>query len=87
LNGTLPAVTTSVGSVPEVILDDVTGFVTDLDVQRIADALEKLVKSAEMRRRMGTSKREFTMSNFGVDRLVNDRNLLYKKLLSIRAKS
>ncbi len=72
---------------PEVILDDVTGFVTDLDVQRIADALEKLVKSAEMRRRMGTSKREFTMSNFGVDRLVNDRNLLYKKLLSIRAKS
>ena len=83
----LPVVTTRVGSVPEVVLDGVTGFVTDLDVQEIADALEKLAKSAESRARMGASAQEFTLSNFGVDRLVNDHELLYKKLLANRAKS
>ena len=83
----LPVVTTRVGSVPEVVIDGVTGFVTDLDVQKIADALEKLAKSAELRARMGSSGQEFTLSNFGVDRLVNDHELLYKKLLANRAKS
>lgn len=83
----LPVVTTRVGSVPEVVIDGVTGFVSDLDVQEIADALEKLAKSAELRERMGASAQEFTLSNFGVDRLVNDHELLYKKLLANRAKS
>jgi glycosyltransferase involved in cell wall biosynthesis len=83
----LPVVTTRVGSVPEVVFDGVTGFVTDLDVQEIADALEKLAKSAELRARMGASAQEFTLSSFGVDRLVNDHELLYKKLLANRAKS
>lgn len=83
----LPVVTTRVGSVPEVVIDGVTGFVTDLDVQKIADALEKLAKSAELRARMGASAQEFTLSNFGVDRLVNDHELLYKKLLANQAKS
>jgi glycosyltransferase involved in cell wall biosynthesis len=83
----LPVVTTRVGSVPEVVLDGVTGFVTDLDVQEIADALEKLAKSAEFRARMGTSAQEFTLSNFGLDRLVRDHEVLYKRLLANRAKS
>ncbi len=83
----LPVVTTRVGSVPEVVIDGVTGFVTDLDVQEIADALEKLAKSTELRARMGASAQEFTLLNFGVDRLINDHELLYKKLLANRAKS
>jgi glycosyltransferase involved in cell wall biosynthesis len=83
----LPVVTTRVGAVPEVVLEGVTGFITDLDVQEIADALEKLTKSPDLRARMGTSAQEFTLLNFGVDRLVNDHELLYKKLLANRAKS
>jgi glycosyltransferase involved in cell wall biosynthesis len=83
----LPVVTTRVGSVPEVVIDGVTGFVTDLDVQKIADALEKLAISAQVRAQMGASAQEFTLSNFGVDRLVNDHELLYKKLLANRARS
>jgi glycosyltransferase involved in cell wall biosynthesis len=83
----LPVITTNVGSVPEVVLDGVTGIITSLDVQEIADALEKLAKSTDLRARMGSSGQEFTLSNFGVDRLVNDHELLYKKLLANRAKS
>ena len=83
----LPVVTTRVGSVPEVVIDGVTGIITNLDVQEIANALEKLANGAEMRAQMGASAQEFTLANFGVKRLVNDHQALYKKLIANRAKS
>ena len=83
----LPVVTTRVGSVPEVVLDGVTGIITSLEVQEIADALEKLVNSGELRAHMGATAQEFTLANFGVKRLVHDHQELYKKLLASRAKS
>jgi len=83
----LPVVTTNVGSVPEVVLNGVTGIVTGLDVQEIADALEKLLNDKVLRTKLGAAAQEFTLSNFGVKRLVHDHEELYKKLLSSRAKS
>jgi glycosyltransferase involved in cell wall biosynthesis len=83
----LPVVTTNVGSVPEVVLDGVTGLVTSLDVNEIADALENLVKDKALREQLGTAAQQFTLANFGVERLVHDHEELYKKLLSNRAKS
>ena len=83
----LPVVTTNVGSVPEVVLDGVTGLVTGLDVQEIANALEKLANDKVLRTKLGAAAQEFTMSNFGVKRLVHDHEDLYKKLLSSQAKS
>jgi glycosyltransferase involved in cell wall biosynthesis len=78
----LPVVTTRVGSVPEVILDGVTGIITSLDVQDIADALETLVNSNELRIRMGSAGQKFTLTNFGVERLVKDHEKIYKELFS-----
>jgi glycosyltransferase involved in cell wall biosynthesis len=78
----LPVVSTNVGSVPEVVLDNTTGLITRLDVQEIADALEKLVNDRALQVRLGNAAQEFTLGNFGVQRLVRDHELLYKKLLS-----
>ena len=83
----LPVVTTRVGSVPEVILDGTTGIITSLEVQKIADALEKLANSNELRAQMGAAAKEFTLANFGAKRLVQDHEELYKRLLANRAKS
>ena len=83
----LPVVTTRVGSVPEVVLDGVTGIVTCLDIQEIADALEKLANISELRVQMGAAAQKFTLDNFGVERLVKDHEELYKKLIINRAKS
>jgi len=77
----LPVVTTKVGSVPEVVLDGTTGIVTSFDVQEIADALEKLANSSDLRTKLGTAAKEFTLANFGVKRLVQDHESLYKKIL------
>jgi glycosyltransferase involved in cell wall biosynthesis len=77
----LPVVTTRVGSVPEVVLDGVTGIITSLDLQEIADALEKLADGSNLREQMGTAAKEFTLANFGLKRLVHDHEVLYKVLL------
>ena len=83
----LPVVSTNVGSVPEVVLDNVTGLITSLDVQEITDALEKLFTDKALRERLGHAAQEFTLANFGVQRLVHDHEELYKTLLASRAKS
>ena len=80
----LPVVTTRVGSIPEVVLDGITGIITSLEVKEIADALEKLANSNELRAQMGARAQEFTLANFGVKRLVHDHEKLYKKLLRNR---
>jgi len=78
----LPVVSTNVGSVPEVVLDNTTGIITSLDVQEIANALEKLVSDKALGAQLGNAAQEFTLANFGVRRLVQDHESLYKKLLS-----
>ncbi len=83
----LPVVTTNVGSVPEVVLDGVTGMVTSMDIQEMADALEKLVRDASLRAQYGIAAQEFTLAHFGVKRLVRDHEELYRNLLSSPAKS
>jgi glycosyltransferase involved in cell wall biosynthesis len=83
----LPVVTTNVGSVPEIVLDGTTGIITGLDVQKIADAIEKLVNNNELRDQLGSTAQKFTTANFGVQRLVSDHENLYKKLLANRARS
>ena len=83
----LPVVSTRVGSVSEIVLDGVTGIITSFDVQEIANALEKLAKSDDLRARLGYSAQEFTLANFGVKRLVNAHELLYKELMANRSRS
>ena len=82
----LPVVSTKIGSVPEVVLDGTTGIVTSLDVLEIANELEKLCGDKELRNRLGKAAQEFTLANFGVDRLVQDHEQLYKRLIANRAK-
>jgi glycosyltransferase involved in cell wall biosynthesis len=81
----LPVVTTDVGSVSEVILSGETGIITGSKVDDIADALELLFHSSELRLKMGVEAYKFTTANFGVDRLVRDHEELYKELLANQA--
>ena len=83
----LPVVTTTVGSVPEIVLDGVTGILTSLSVEMIADALEKLVSDKDLRSELGLAARDFTLAHFGVGRLVSDHEELYKELITSRAKT
>lgn len=83
----LPVVSTDVGSVPEIVLNGITGIITATDIHEIADALEKLFNDPELRGKMGTSAKKYTLANYGVKRLVHDHEHIYKKLLTSQAKS
>jgi glycosyltransferase involved in cell wall biosynthesis len=83
----LPVVATHGGSVPEVVLDGLTGIITSLDYIEVANALEKLAGSKVLREQLGHAAQVFTLANFGIERLVHDHEELYRKLISNRAKS
>jgi len=55
----LPVVTTTVGAIPEIVLDGETGFlVPPGDVAALADRLEQLATDPGLRRRLGAAGRE-----------------------------
>jgi glycosyltransferase involved in cell wall biosynthesis len=83
----LPVVAIKVGSVPEIVLDDVTGIITGSGISEIADEIEKLAKDSSLREKLGSAARDFTLANFGVKRLVRDHEEIYKRLIANRAKS
>ena len=77
----MPAVTTRVGSASEVVLDGTSGFVTAPLVSDLAAAVARLLTDSTLRTRMGRAAREHATARFGVQRLVQDTELLYDQLL------
>jgi glycosyltransferase involved in cell wall biosynthesis len=79
-----PAVTTRVGSAPEVVLDGVTGIVTGNGVDELADAAITLLDDGDLRRRMGAAAAARARQEFGGPRLVDDMAALYERIAGER---
>jgi glycosyltransferase involved in cell wall biosynthesis len=77
----LPVVSTNVGSVSEIVVNNKGGYIVDSSVASLAAAVSALAEDAALRQGMGTFAHDFTLSRYGVDRLVRDHEDLYKKLL------
>lgn len=83
----IPVVATGVGSVNEVVINNVTGKVTSTNYVEITNALEELVNDSNLRDELGSAAFDFTKRRFGSNRLVDDHEKLYKQLLASQAKS
>jgi len=83
----LPAISTKVGSVPEILIENLTGLITSMNIIEIADAIELLASDAKLRIDMGARAKKFTLTNFGSRRLVDDHETLYRKLLASQPRS
>lgn len=83
----LPVVSTNVGSVAEIVLNKVSGLLTSCRIEDLIEAVESLIKDENLRIAMGSEGKEFTYKNFGVKRLVNDHENLYRELVVNQAKS
>ncbi|MDQ3980552.1 MAG: glycosyltransferase family 4 protein [Actinomycetota bacterium] len=75
-----PAVTTNVGSAAEVVIDGETGFVTTSSPSDIAAAVERILSSEALRRRMGDAAKDRAQRHFSTQRLVADTALLYEEI-------
>lgn len=68
----LPVVVTAVGAMPEVVHDDIEGFLIPTeDVTALRNALDRLASSAELRERMGKAASESCERGYGIERMVD----------------
>jgi spore coat protein SA len=72
------------GGIPEIIQDAVTGLLLDdpEDSSEIADKIIYLLDSPEKREQFGHAARKYMEENFSWDRVANEIETLYDKLLS-----
>ena len=78
----IPVVATNVGSTNEIVVDGQTGFLTDLSVEQLSQAVAKLATDSDLRAKMGAAGKEYTLARYGVERLVKDHQDLYFRLLN-----
>jgi glycosyltransferase involved in cell wall biosynthesis len=78
----IPVVATNVGSTNEIVIEGETGFLTELSVNQLADAVGKVVMNSDLRAKMGAAGKEYTLARYGVSRLVKDHQDLYLRLLN-----
>jgi glycosyltransferase involved in cell wall biosynthesis len=78
----LPAVSTEVGGVPQVVKDQITGFVTSReDENGLAEAIITLMSDPQRAAAMGTTGRRQVIGAYALDRLTKDIDSLYRELL------
>jgi glycosyltransferase involved in cell wall biosynthesis len=79
----VPPVATSVGGVPELVEDGVTGLlVPPSDPARMADAIAWMIDHPEERRRMGEAARSRMERSFSTERMAARTAELYDTLTS-----
>ena len=83
-----PVVATRVGGVPDVVRDGVDGLLAEPGaIEELSDGLERLARDPELRERMGAAGRERVAGRYGVGRLVDEMDLLYRSLLEANSSS
>ncbi len=78
----VPVVSTRVGGVQTVVLDGESGRICEADPVMLSEAVRELLDDEGKRTRFGTRGQEHCLANFTVQRLVNDLNALYRRLLA-----
>ena len=76
----IASVSTNVGSIAEVVVNNQTGIITDFSVVNSADALEKLVSNSILRKQYGQAARQFCLSKFHTEIMISSYSKLYKNL-------
>ena len=76
----VPVVSTNVGGVRTVVLDGETGLLAN-EPPALAAAIGSLLDDPERRTAMAARGREHVLGTFGVERLVDDLDRLYRRLL------
>ena len=76
----LPLVSTNVGSVSDVLVNDLNGYLVDSEPGALADALQKLAIDPVLREIMGKAGRERATRYFSLEKMSQDHTELYQLL-------
>lgn len=79
----IPVISTNVGGVRDIVVDQETGIVVEPnDLNGLTAALDRLVSSKELREKMGVRGQETVVKTYDKSRLALEMAALYRKLLS-----
>jgi glycosyltransferase involved in cell wall biosynthesis len=76
-----PVVSTNVGGVRSAVVDGATGRLAD-DAEGLAAAVAELLDDPARAAAIAASGRKHVLATFGIERLLDDHNALYRRLLS-----
>jgi glycosyltransferase involved in cell wall biosynthesis len=76
----LPLVSTNVGSVSDILINEVNGYLVDSEPAALADALQKLAIDPVLREIMGKAGRERATRYFSLEKMCADHTELYQHL-------
>jgi len=76
----LPIVATNVGSISDIVLNESNGYLTQTIAADMADAIEKLVRDAQLRKIMGEAGKARADQYFSLERMIKDHSDLYRSL-------
>lgn len=81
----VPAVSTDVGGVSDVVQEGRGGFLVPFgDSRAFAERLSRLASSSELRQELGSFGSDWVRSRYSIPRLVSDIDQLYRSLLAAR---
>ena len=81
----LPVVSTPIGAIAEAVQDEVTGvLVPPRDADALAAALARLMDDAALRRRMGDAGRAMALERFGLDRMLDGMERVFRDVVAAR---
>lgn len=70
----LPIIASNVGSIPEIVEDEVSGILVEpRDSRALAEAMARLIADAKLRSRMGKAGRAIFLKNFQFDKIVKEK--------------
>ena len=77
----VPAIATDVGSVSEIVENEVTGLVTSTQIEQIISSLGRLLGDSMLRSTMAKNARERALSRFSIKKMVDSHIQVYKQAL------
>ncbi len=78
----VPVVASRIGGIPEVVTDNETGFLSDVeDTEKMSDDVLKLVNDEEMRRFFGENSRKYAVSRYSATEIIPQYMRFYEKVL------
>jgi len=83
----LPVIASDVGSVRDVVIDGETGWLASPTSEDLSHAVLDFLANTQEATRRGTAATAHTMALFGVQRLVNDHEDMYKTLVELAPRS
>jgi glycosyltransferase involved in cell wall biosynthesis len=80
----VPAVSTDVGSVAEIVLEGTTGFVTAPKIEDLCSKLEILINDDMLRNTMSMQSKTRSLTEFSIEKMVSNHLELYNQVISMR---